>query len=266
MINLKVLLVLYFFSLVSLGTIAYASDQLPDIVNPNVPSMPSVQALRETPVLPDVKMHQRTHTEKIVFAQMKLGGKQPDLDAFAKASPFVLNAQEIDKSAMIFSEYNRIGNNFNLYDKNTTIIVHTNAKIDEYSSLQNLLVFDEFDETSFFKFNFYDYNVGIVPQDMLRFRRLQLSKPSAERLFSQLNGQEDIVVEFLLLPFFADVETPLNQEGQDYWLMAAQIAEFRLWSSDDPEDAKLLWFYRSPNYSPIDNQDINSLYLESVTQ
>jgi hypothetical protein len=261
MINLKgfsttVMFVVAFLAAIN---ISYASDQQPQLTQ-------GVKALPEAPILPDVRMFQRTHPEKIVFGQMKLAGTQPDIDSFAKASPFVINAQEIDKSAMIFSEYNRIGNSFNLHDPNAPIIVHTGVRIDEYSSLQNLIVLDEFDETSFFRFGYYGHNVGIVPQSIEAFRHLQLSKQSAERFFRVLGSDRNVMAEFIILPFYADAKEPLNIGGKDYMLMATRIAEFRLWTSDDPKEAQLLWFYRSPNYTPTDDEDINDLFRETVTR
>ena len=53
-----------------------------------------------------------------------------------------MKAQDIDKSAVLFSEYNRIGNSFNLHDQTAPIVVSIGVKIDEYISLQNLLVLD----------------------------------------------------------------------------------------------------------------------------
>jgi len=233
---------------------------------PSRTQAPHVTALAEADILPDVRLFDRTHPEKIIFSQLKLASQTPNLDQFAKASPFVQNAQEIDKSAMIFAEYNRIGNNFNLHDVTTPVIIHTRVAIDEYSSLQNMLVLDEFDETTFFQFGFYDHAVGLVPDQIKNFRQLSLSATSADRFFRKLSGQNHAMAEFVLIPFFADGNDPLDIDGTPYWLMAARIAEFRLWTSDNPEKAELLWFYRAPNYTPVDNEKINDLFLDPITQ
>ena len=246
-----------------MSPVAFASDIMP---NENELAAPVMQALPEAGILPDVRMFEKTHPQKIIFSQMKLAQMQPDLDELAKASPFVVQAQEIDKSAMIFSEYNRIANSYNLHDPYALLSVHSVIPVDQYSSLQDILVFDEFDETTFFKFNYYGHNVAIVPQGIESFQFLRLSKPSAERFFRELKGSGKAVAEFLLMPFYSDSSKPIEINGVNYWLMAARIAEFRLWSSNDPEKATLLWFYRSPNYSPVDKKDINNLYLDTVTQ
>jgi hypothetical protein len=164
---------------------------------------------------------------------------------------------------MLFAEYNRIGNSFNLHNPQSEIIVHTRLKVDEYSSLQNMIVFNEFDERTFFKFQYYGHSVGVVVDGINKFRYLELSRPNAERFFRALKGGDEVLAEFVLLPFYADSTDALAIDNKEYWLMAARIAEFRLWTSRDPEEAELVWFYRSPSYSPVDNEQINDLYVNS---
>src|SRR5690606_22525556 len=71
---------------------------------------PTTRAMPESPILPDVKKLNKTHPEKILFTHYKLARVEPDFDHFAKISPLVQRAQEIDKSPMTYSEFNRIFN------------------------------------------------------------------------------------------------------------------------------------------------------------
>ncbi len=216
--------------------------------------------LPESSILPDVKMMKRTHPEKIVFTQVKLAGDRADIDSFAKASPRVAKAQDIDKTAMALAEYNRIGNAYNMHDEKGMVVVHTQLRADEYSSLQDMIVFDEFDETSFFQFQYYGYNVGIVPEDIQKFSNLALSKTSAERFFRILNSDKDITAEFILIPSYSDTQQPLMMNEKMLWLMSARVGEFRLWSNE--ADPQLLWFHRAPWYSPKSDTDIGNLYTK----
>jgi hypothetical protein len=186
------------------STIATANDIMP---------------LPEASILPDVKIHTKTHPEKIIFAHIKLSGNQPDIDKFSKLSPKVEAAQDIDKSPMIISEYNRMANSFNLLDEKSEIVVHTSLKPDEYSSLQDIIVFDEFDEKTFFQYVMYDYAVGIVPEDIMKFSKLSLSKSSADRFFKLVNS-ESIVAEFILKPTFADANNPVAINNKSFFLMS----------------------------------------------
>lgn len=241
--------------LVAFSITSIANAQTGDILPPV-----EAEKLAEAEILPAVNIQQRTHPEKIIFSQIKLSNAQPNIDAFAKASPKVANAQPIDKAATIFTEYNRINNAFGLHNEKDTITVQTTLKTDEYSSLQDLLVFDELDHTTFFKFSMYGYNVGIVPEDIKKFSKIELSKQNAEKFFQNINGP-DVVAEFILKPTYADKKEPFVMNEQSFWLMFARIAEFRLWSNNNP-NAKLLWYYRSPWYKPTDENGIGNLYSQ----
>lgn len=239
--------------LLGLQNPSQAQDDLREEVRQNLS-----QLLPEAPILPDVQIHRKTHPERIVFTQVKLAGGQADVDAFAKASPHVANAQEIDKTAMALAEYNRIGNSFNMHNEKAPIVVHTSVIADEYSSLQNMIIFDEFDEKTYFQYGFYDHMVGIVPENVKRFSRLELKKPSADRFFRILNNNTKILAEFILLPTFSDNKEPLNINEENIWLMFTRVAEFRLWSTG--EKPQLLWYHRAPWYEPEENIDIKDLY------
>jgi len=232
----------------------HAQDSASQIYNP----MP------EAEYLPDVHLNKKTHPEKIIFSQIKLSDDNPDLNSFAKNSPRVQKAQSIDKTAMEYSEYNRINSNYNMHDKNGIIVAHTYLKLDEYSSLQDMVVFDELDETTFFKFKSYGYNVGLVPEDIAKFSKLALSKPSAEHAFRQLGSNQVALAEFILKPIYADKKMPLMMNGEKLWLMFARIAEFRLWASGD--EHKLLWYYRAPWHNLNDNNQLNELFEPEVLE
>ena len=229
------------------------NDVLPPVV---------MDVLAEPAILPDVKMHKNTHPEKILFTQLKLSKEQANVDGFSKVSPFVQQAQDIDKSAMTLSEYNRISNAFNMHDEKDQIVVKVNLQTDEYSSLQNLIVFDELDDKTFFKFKMYDENVGIFPENIKKYSKLQLSKRLAERMFQGLGGSSNVVAEFILKPVYADRKEPFVMEETNFWMMFSRVAEFRLWSDKDPEDAQLLWFNRSDWYSPEGNSNIGELFVK----
>ena len=201
--------------------------------------------LPEAEILPDVRLQKKSHPEKILFTQLKLSKTQPNIDSYAQSSPYVQKAQDIDKQAVILSEYNRIGNSFNLHDEAENIVVHVSLEADEYSSLQNLIVFDELDEKTFFRFQMYNQNIGIVPEEIQKFSKLQLSKVRAERFFQAIEGSSDVVAELVLKPVYADRKESFEMDGAEFWLMFARIAEFRLWSDDNPDNAQLLWFYHT---------------------
>jgi hypothetical protein len=246
------------FTIIVLLTPIFVNAQEPE----QLPPVIQTSAMAEAVMLPDVKMKTRTHPEKIIFTHYKLSKSKPNIDAMARISPFVEKAQEIDKAAMVFSEYNRIGNSFNLHNEKKMLVVHTSLETDEYSSLQNLIVFNELDPKTFFQFKMYNDAIGIVPEDIQKFSRLALSKERAERMFTALKGSGSVTAEFILQPVYADRTEPFMMNDTSHWLMFARIAEFRLWSNNRIDDAELLWFHRADWYSPRDTSNIGELFTQ----
>ena len=231
-----------------------SQDAVPKHVQPDLMPEPSI--------LPDVKIETKTHPEKVVFTQIKLANGTLDADAFAKASPHVQEAQPIDKLAVTLNEYNRISNAYSLHDQKADIVVHSAISVDQYSSLQDFIVFDEFEDSTFFNFNMYDYHVAIVPEDIQRLSRIALSKSRAEKFFEGTQTTKNILAEFILTPVYSDVKTPLQYKEKDLWLMYAKIGEVRFWSGN----SDLLWYYRAPWHKTKTNENIDDLYSEPVTQ
>ena len=241
---------------VALTTLVHAQDTSNEMLQAN-----QAKPMTEMELLPDLKISNKTNPEVVIFAQYKLAKAIPNIDEFAKSSPRVKKAQDIDKSAVTISEYNRMSNRYNLLNPKTPITVHTQLELDEYSSLQDLIVFDELNDKTYFNYPVYGENIAIVPKKIQRFNRINISKSNAEEMFKKLNGRQFVRAEFILLPEYADRKTPFTKDAIDHWLMLAQIAELRLWTPDD-KNPKLLWFYRNPSYNPKDNKALGNLYAK----
>jgi len=232
------------------------ADQSPGSLS-GVSDTLKIQAMPEPAMLPDVQKLRKIHPEKILFTHYKLSQKTPDFEHFAKTSPVVEKAQEIDKAAMTYSEYNRIYNAFHLHDEKEPFVIHTKLGVNQYSSLQDLIVFDELHEKTYFRIAFYGEDIAIVPKDIVNFSHIKISKPRANNMFKALSGSKALQAEFLLKPVYADRREPFVHDDKSYWLMLAELAEIRLWASDE-----LVWFYRSESYQPEDKSNLKDLYTE----
>ena len=244
--------------LIILNTPIQAQDSLPPLAEMEKSNTPPAP---ESEILPDVPLLKRTNPEDILFAHYKLSKTVPDIDNFAKLSPRVQKAQDIDKSAMTISEYNRMNNKFNLMNPKEPIVVQAVLRLDEYSSLQDIIVFDELNDKTYFKFPVYGENIAIVPKDVAKFHTIAMSKARAEKMFEDLSGGNALLAEFILVPEYADRKQPFTYEETDYWLMLASIGEIRLWS-DTSDEPKLAWYYRNPDYRPADKQSLGALYTQ----
>ena len=219
--------------------------------------------MAEQDILPELKIHKKTNPEVVIFTHYKLAKSIPNIDEFAKLSPRVKKAQEIDKSAVTIAEYNRMNTRYNMLNAQNPIVVHTTLKLDEYSSLQDLIVFDELNDKTYFNYPVYNENVAIIPKNVSKFNRIKISKSNADHMFKTVGNSQSVLAEFVLLPEYADRKKPFTKDGVDHWLMLARIAEIRLWSPDT-KNPKLLWAYRHPSYQPSDKQALGTLYTKDT--
>lgn len=257
----KTILTCFFIGLTSPAIAQIESeDQLPPV---QIAQETFVTPMKGEEVLPDIQRHPKSNPERVIFTQYKLAKTPAPIDQFAKLSPRVERAQDIDKSAMTISEYNRMTNRYNLMNAKEPVVVYTTLQVDEYSSLQNLIVFDELNDKTFFRYPVYNEYIAIVPKGIEKFGRIHISKPAADKMFKDLSGTKYLTAEFILTPEYADRKTPFSYEDNDYWLMLADIAEVRLWSRIDDkndEENRLVWFYRNPNFKPKDKDGLGGLY------
>ncbi len=243
------------------GSIAVAQTE--SILDEEMDYLPPVESsitpLKGSDILYNVGLRQKTHPEHIIMTSYKLAAQQPDFDHFAKLSPVVAQASDIDKSIMILSEYNRLERNFNLSEPNEPIVIHTYLKTEQYSSLQDIMVFDEIDKKTIFKYKSYDENIALVPENIEKFHKIHLGKEQATHFFDNLNGADYVLAEFILVPKYSDRQEPFIFNDTSYWLMFNRVAELRLWSPNSDEN-KLLWYYKADWYQPNDSQDIDELF------
>lgn len=229
-----------------------SADTLPPVLNENF--------VEGQDILPDLRIRRKTHPENVLLSQYKLANTTPNIDDLIKQSPLIKKAEEIDKAAVALTEFNRISNSFNLRDPQQEIVVHTFLNLDQYSSMQNAIVFDELNDKTFFRFNMYGEHIGIVPDNIDYFSRIRVSPSRAEAIFQEMGSNKYVMAEFVLIPEYADRKEPLEIDGTPYWLMSAKIGELRLWSGSSPATAELLWFYQAPWYRPRNVSELDELY------
>jgi hypothetical protein len=210
-----------------------------------------------------LKNYEPTHPELILMAFNKVGNLNPDFLEWAKQSPFLKTAKDIDKDAIINREANRLTQVYQTVQPDEQLVVHAKISLDNYSTIQEFLTLNEFDSRTFFSYNIYGQNVAIVPKGMNDFHRIKFSKAEMENLLKKANTSQ-IEAEILLKPIYADVKAPFNRGGKDYWLLLADIGEIRFWTKkSDPE---LLWMHRAEWFKPKEDKLLLDLKTGGTTQ
>lgn len=200
--------------------------------------------------------------EEVGMIFHKMADKTPDFRQWANSSPRVKTAQVIDRNAIFIKEYNRMKSAYRSFEPGQVIPVHVDIDIAAYSDIQNLLVLDAFNERTYFSYNVYGSHYGIIPANIEQFHHMRLT-PIEYRGIRELTGSVNTVkAEILLIPRLADSEKPMVLNDKDHWLIMADIAEIRFWGpkhSTLPTQG-LGWFYRSPDYTPEENNELMDLF------
>ena len=198
-----------------------------------------------------------SHPERVILAWYKIAGKQPEFEKWAALSPFLDNAKDSDIAPIISRETNRLLRAYAEFDVSAPLVVHTNLKLDDYSTINNAISFDEFSVKTFFAYSLYGENIAIVPRDIKNFSTIPLAKDKMDALLAKA-GSSSIVAELKLKPVLADAKAPFAHEGRDYSLLLADIAELSLWTNN-PANPQLLWTWRADWYAPKADQTLLNL-------
>jgi|GEM_PF-2789442 len=198
-----------------------------------------------------------SHPERIILAWYKGAGKKPEFEKWAALSPFLDNAKDSDIAPIISRETNRLLRAYAEFDDTAPLVVHTALKLDDYSTINNQLNFDEFSPKTFFAYSLYGENIAVVPRDIKNFSTIPLTKEKMDVLLAKARGS-NITGELLLKPALADASAPFQHNGRDYMLLLTDIAEINFWT-DRPDSPELLWTWRADWYQPKIDQTLLNL-------
>lgn len=203
-----------------------------------------------------LKRYEASHPEKFLLAFNKIAGLQPDFLEWAAKSPFLDNAKESDHDAILSRENNRLSQAFSAFDAQEPLVANVKIRLDDYSTLQEVLNLSEFTPKTFFSYSIYGRNVAVVPKGIDKFGKLALPKADMETMLAKSSGS-DVVAEILLKPVVADAKATFDIGGTAYWLLLCEIGEIRFWSSDS--EPQLLWMYRADWFKPKEDKALMDL-------
>lgn len=205
-----------------------------------------------------------THPEKVILTWYKMVRQTPDFLVWAKKSPFLRKANIIDHDTIINREANRLQQDWNDLDTSQLLNIQTVIHLNNYSTLQEQLIVNEFTSKTFFSFMMYDENIAVVPRDIARFNKIKITKAQMDDMLKKAGGGQ-IMAELLLKPIEADAKTPFIHGKMSYWLVLGQVMEIRFWSKNEGKN-ELLWMERDPAYQPREDKSLLDLKSGVVVQ
>lgn len=219
-----------------------------------------------------------TETEKVGFAFHHFSRIKPDFLSWVAESDVIHAAMPAQRAQLLRDQTQRLESGFNAYNPDEDLIflktgVHVEASdftSDNPVYRQNKIVKKSTltipgMPESYIPFQVGDLWVAMVPQDYASFTNLYLTREQFDKLCAAAgyrNGKFETIrfdgeIDFVLRPVKVDTRKPFEIEGQEMWLMGAQIANMVVWSRNRE---KLIWDYTAPWYKSEETKQILDLY------
>lgn len=117
----------------------------------------------------------------------------------------------------------------------------------------------------YFPFQVAEISVAMIPQEVESFTRVPLTAEQYINLMNRIgmpkhwSGDIDskLSIEFLMRPVSVDTKKPVRLQGEDMWMMLAEVATMALWT---PDKKKIIWEYTAPWYVTNESKALLDLY------
>lgn len=221
---------------------------------------------------------QYTEMEKLGFAFYRLSGIPPDFETWISDSLAFFDTKPLEKQQFVRNELQRLDQGFRDYTPLEDFIairtpIHATT-FDFKSSdpaVMKLKIAKKIAFTikgmpdSHIPFEIGKTWVAVVPQDYGRFMNLYLTGEQYNLLRNTVPGISransnvifDGEMEMVLKPTGVDTEKPMKINGDDMWLMGAEVASMIVWTKDRK---KTLWTYFAPWYMTPAGKELLDLY------
>jgi hypothetical protein len=214
--------------------------------------------VENAPLIP-LRLGRNTHSVDIGGIFYTKAQKDPDFRAWVREMPAVKEALDIDRAEIFRREYNRTVKAFREIKTDKDIYVVSKINFDEYSELQGIQIINAFSRETFFRYSAFGENFAVIPNNIHRFHTIAIDPKRRQEMIAKNAYGQTFRVEVIVRIRHVDANKPMAINGQDYWLMLADIGAVRLWTDSD-ENPELLWRYKADWFIIEDNQELLDLY------
>lgn len=179
----------------------------------------------------------------------KLSGQEPDYEAWAMSSDAVKKASEFDQPIIFTRQVNALKDMYADMGPDDLIVIRKQVNVsDSYSDIQQIIFFKEFGPETFIEYT--GVNEGrkyaLVLKGIEKYGEINMRRDKAHAMLKRMGRGGDGHVEILIKPLAADAEAPFEFDGEEYWLLMGEVAEFNIWS--DQRVKEKVWSDRAPWY------------------
>ena len=195
----------------------------------------------------------------VALVYYKLTARAPDFDSWVKQQDAYRNASSFDQPAVMANMVQKLKDAYNLLLLTDPLIVETQALLSPYDAKNQGFFIQNFKPSTFFPATYAGQSYAIVPQDIMDKQWLKVDDPEVVAAIEKAaagNGRLLTLILFLI-PRYADAKSPAFIDGENYWLMAADVKKMMLYQ---PGSNTMLWQSTAPGLSDKTRQNLLNLY------
>lgn len=167
----------------------------------------------------------------IAMLYHKLAGDAPDFTGWTKQWDVYQKTELADRPALLEKRVGEMNNTFNLMTPAEPIIVQSRIRLSGYSASNNGFLVQNFNDVTFFGYNYMGKRYALIPGGMAKFQWLKAPANMADAIMRETDNGKSGKVTLTLISMRADPK-PLDMNGQPHNLLMADISKIELWSKD----------------------------------
>jgi hypothetical protein len=215
-----------------------------------------------------------TESEKVGFAFCKIANITPDFSRWGRE----LELETVRPPNADPEDDTRLDRGFHSYLPDEDLIHiqlpvvlttvdadRKNAKLARAGIVKIATISVEKQPSFYFPFQIADISIAMIPQEVESFTQVPLTAEQFVNLMNRVglpknwNGDinSKLSVEFQMRPTSVDIKKPVRLQGEDMWMMLAEVVTMSLWT---PDHKKIVWEYTAPWYVTETSKELLDLY------
>lgn len=126
--------------------------------------------------------------------------------------------------------------------------------VDEKHIVMKSIFFNKGDATIYFPYEFMDQYIALVPDNIEKFTSAIITKEEFDYISKNVTDRPTVYIE--MVPFYANLESPENLDGQDQWALHTKVVSYLI---INPKGS-VIWEKTAPWYVSPRTKSLNKLY------
>jgi hypothetical protein len=179
-----------------------------------------------------------TNPRYVAMIFSKLSGKTPDFDGWIHSTQEYQDAAKTNKDEVRSKLMKEMKGAYSLLTLEEPITVETPVKLSAYSASNGGFFVESFKPETFFPLSYGKQSYAVIPQEIMEKQWLKVTDPAAAKAIEDAARNpagKPLTMLLFLVPKYADGTKPAPIDGDNYWLLSAEVRKMMLYGPDSPD-------------------------------